>query len=302
MNTINSIYASKQLKTVIWQDFIKHFRNEVTALSYQTDICEFMNFSKADFIQLSAPMVDTYFHYLEQRVKANVIKPNTMAKKFRELHSFAMFMYENREKYQLPEVFQDYFFPYLKLVAKIEKYAKSIPIEDIDKLLFVAQDDLMAYCILTLMYRVGLASTEIVELKDKNFAAYDNGVYAFVEGRKEPCFIPEDVFVILEQYMASRQAHEYLFYNSRNNQLNIMYISRLMKKYTQLAGIPSYSAETLRNACAFTMFSYSAEPEQVARQMGITQIQIKRYKDVSYRDNLLREANQLVKLKVEPPQ
>ena len=49
------------------------------------------------------------------------------------------------------------------------------------------------------------------------------------------------------------------------------------------------------------MFAYGAAPEQVARQMGITRMQIHRYRNLSYRENLAREANHLVKLKVEPP-
>lgn len=138
-------------------------------------------------------------------------------------------------------------------------------------------------------------------LKLYDIAAYDNGVYAELASRKEPCFIPEDVFVILGQYIAQRQEHDHLFYNSRGNKLNTMYISRLMKKYTELAGVPNYSAEALRNTCAVTMFAYEASPEQAARQMGVTQIQIKRYKNLSYRDNLVRAANELVKVRVEPP-
>ena len=80
-----------------------------------------------------------------------------------------------------------------------------------------------------------------------------------------------------------------------------MYISRMMKKYTALAGIPSYSAETLRNCCGFTMYAYGAKDKQVARQLGITQMQIKRYDDVRYKENIQKQAQNLVKLKVEPP-
>ena len=68
-----------------------------------------------------------------------------------------------------------------------------------------------------------------------------------------------------------------------------MYISRLMKKYTLQAGIPSYSAENIRNTCAVTMFAYGATPKQLARQMGVTKIQIRRYQNLSYRENLLKE-------------
>lgn len=236
-----------------------------------------------------------------KKIELNTIQPSTLAKKFRELHSFAEFIYEEREKYQISSSFQDYFFPYLKDMAKIEKFAKSIPVEHIDKIFDAAQDDVMAYCILVFLQRVGLTSTELTELRIEDFAAYDNGIYVSVKDRKEPCFVPEDAYVILEKYITQRKDNEYLFYNSRGNKLNTMYISRLMKKYTQAAGVPNYSAEALRNSCAFAMFSYGVKPEHVAKQMGITPIQIKRYKNVIYKSNLIQEANNLVKIKIEPP-
>ena len=80
-----------------------------------------------------------------------------------------------------------------------------------------------------------------------------------------------------------------------------MYISRLMKKYAKKAGIPCYSAESIRNTCGVTMFSYGADSRQVAKQMGITKVQIKRYDNVIYRDSIQKAANNLVKVKVEPP-
>ena len=101
--------------------------------------------------------------------------------------------------------------------------------------------------------------------------------------------------------MAERKDNPYLFYNSRGNPLNTMYISRMMKKYSKKAGIPSYSAQSIRNSCGCALFAYEASSEQVARQMGTTRIQIKRYQNISYKEALQREAGRLVKLKIEPP-
>ena len=298
---MNSIYASKQLKEVIWPDFVAHFKNKNSAISYASDINEYLDFLKKDFLLQTSGDAKRFYAYLIHKSEMGKIKPNTIAKKIRELHSFGEYICLNKKQYEVPDSFEDKFLPYLNELAKLEKYAKSIPIEHIDKIMKAAQDDLMAYCIFAFLYRVGLASTEVIELKVEHFAQYDNGVYAFVPGRREACYIPEDVYLILEKYLSLRMEHEYLFYNSRRNKLNIKYISRMCKKYTQLAGVPSYSAESLRNSCAFTMFSYDANTEQVAKQMGVTQTMIKSYKSKYYRDNILKTANQLVKLKIELP-
>ena len=75
-----------------------------------------------------------------------------------------------------------------------------------------------------------------------------------------------------------------------------------MKKYTTLAGIPSYSAEALRNSCVYTMFSYHAKPEQIAKEMGVTDSQIRRYNNKNYIDSTSREVRSLVKIKIELPE
>ncbi|MGF0033184.1 tyrosine-type recombinase/integrase [Bariatricus sp. SGI.154] len=298
---MNSIYASELIKQVIWEDFTVHFKSPTTAASYQTDIAEIMEHFQMDFLQIQKEKVKEYYEVLQNKVREDEIKPGTMAKKFRELHSFAEYICENRERYGVDAEYQDYYYPYLKLVAKQEKYAKSVSIEQIDRLLKAAEEDLMAYCMIVLLYRVGLSSTEITELKPEDLAMYENGVYAKIRDRTEMCCIPEDAFAVLNTYMESRTENTFLFYNRRGNKLNTMYISRLMKKYTQKAGIPAYSAESIRNTCGFTLFSYGADPGQVAGQMGITRIQIKRYQNIAYREELQRSANRLVKIRVEPP-
>ena len=187
-------------------------------------------------------------------------------------------------------------------MAKEEKTARSVPVEEMDALLRAAAEDTMVYTILTLMYRAGLTSTEITELNnEEDFLLYDDGAYVILPQRREPCYVPEDAWAILTDYMAEREQHPSLFYNRRGGRLNSMYISRMMKKYCGRAGIKQYSAEAVRNCCAFNMFAYGASEGQVAGQMGRTEIQIRRYKGVSYRGNLRKKANDLVKMRIEKP-
>lgn len=171
-----------------------------------------------------------------------------------------------------------------------------------DALLKAASDDLTAYTILTLMYRAGLSSTEITKLSGpEDFVMYGEDGYVLLSGRQEPCYIPQDAWKILIRYMDQRENYQSLFYNRRGGRLNTMYISRMMKRYCQKAGIGQYSAEAVRNCCAFNLFSYGASPKQVADQMGRTQQQIGRYRGMSYRGNLRRKADELVKIRIESP-
>lgn len=286
----------------IWKHFISHFKNKNSAASYQSDTIEFLEFVQKSFLEVTASDVESYFNLQQEKIKEKELQPSTVAKKIRELNSLAMYIEENKEYYQIKKTYQNHFAAYLPYIEKMSKFANSVPIEDIDKLLIVAQPNYMAYCIITLLYRMGLSSTEIIELTPEDFAIYDNGVYLKVPKRREVCFVPEDVYKIIEKYLSQRVENKYLFYNSRGSKLNTMYISRMMKKYTTLAGIPSYSAESLRNSCAYTMFAYEVKPEQVAREMGVTESQIRRYKNMNYMDTTSRAIRGLVKLKAEPPE
>lgn len=298
---MHSIHASKQLSQVIWPDYINNFKSESSIGSYLSDINEFMNFIEKDFLILSAADVDNYYNEMKSKFKNGDIQGSTMAKKFKELHSFAMFITENRKEYSVPDTFKDYFFEYLGFVEKEKKLAKTIPLEHMDRLLAATQDNIMAYCILVLLQRVGMTSTDIIELKPSYFSVYDNGVYAFLQNRERVFFIPDDVYKILEQYMRTISVSEYLFENRRGNPLNTMYISRLLKKYTQKAGIPSYSAESVRNSCAAMMFTFGVPAKNIATQMGTTILHINRYKNMYYKDEVLKTANNMVKVHIDPP-
>lgn len=295
------LHPDVKMSQQIWRDFIAHFKSDTTIYSYQSDIIEFCNYIDKKFVDVKTLDIQKYFEWLMNRVEKQELKPATMAKKFKECHSVAEYICDNRNNYNICQDFEDFFYPYLTRVAKQEKLAKSIPVEEIDKLLEVSQQDLAAYVILILLYRIGLSSTEIIEIKSEDIEQYSDGYYVWIKSRNEACYLPDDVVKIIMEYLCQRERNEYLFYNRSRRKLNTMYISRLMKKYTSLAGIPSYSAETLRNSCGFTMYAYGAKDKQVARQLGITQMQIKRYDDVRYKNNIQKQAQNLVKIKVEPP-
>ncbi len=123
---MNSLYGSKLTDNWIWQDFIVHFKSETTKSSYQTDINEIMNYIQKDFLKINQEDVAAYFRWMQGRVEDGIIQPGTMAKKFRELHSFAEYICENREKYRIGKEFQDWYYIYLKQVTKQEKYARFI--------------------------------------------------------------------------------------------------------------------------------------------------------------------------------
>lgn len=284
----------------MWNLFRNRFRSGTTEASYWSDIQEFCRITGKPFAETGRADVKHYYDQMTERVRKGKISAITRTKKFRELHSFAAFLMEQGE--YMPGSEFDFFYPYLKNMKKETLRAGSVPVEDMDALLRAASEDLMAYTILTLMYRAGLTSTEIVELKgEEDFAVYEQGALAVVKSRQDPCYIPEDAWKILKKYMALRERHGTLFYNRSGRPLNTMYMSRMMKRYCTAAGIKNYSAQDVRNSCAFNLFAYGADDAQTAEQMGRTVQQIRRYRGASYRGNLRKQAADLVKIRIEEP-
>lgn len=293
--------GTEVIKLEIWNEFVKHFRNEGTAAAYLSEIEEFERIAGKPFFASGAKETEKYYKWLKNREEQGEISGSTLGKKFWELHSFAAFAAERGGGYGVRTGFEDFFFPWLRAAGHQEKLVQSVPVEDMDALYQAAQEDSMAYTIISLIHRVGLSSREISELKPEDIVCYENGVFADIRNRDELCLIPADVVRILEQYLAEREMFEFLFYNRKGDPLNKMYISRLLKKYTVKAGIPSYSAEKIRTTCGVTMSAYGASAGQVAKQMGITGTQIRKYQNRQYKDNLRIKANELVKIRIEPP-
>ena len=257
----------------LWEMFRKRFKSHTTEASYWSDIMEFCRFCGKKAEDTEKGDADRYYAYMKERAESGKISPLTVTKKFRELHSFFKFAEEEAGH---DAVYRDWFYPYLKNMEKEKGLARSIPVEDMDALLKAAADDLAAYTMLTLMYRAGLSSTEITELNGPDdLVLYGEDGYVLIPERREPCYIPPDAWAILMEYLDQREVHPSLFYNRSGRRLNTMYISRMMKKYCQKAGISQYSAEAVRNCCAFNLFSYGATPGQVAEQMGWMQRQIR---------------------------
>ena len=197
----------------IWREYARHFKSKDTAEAYLTEITEFENTCKVNFFQMTGNYAEIYYTYLMEKEASGKMSMSTLSKKFWELHSFASYAAERKAEYELPDTLEDYFYPWLKRIRQQEKFVHSVPVEDMDALYQAVQEDLMAYTIIALIHRAGLSSNEIAELRPESLAVYDNGTFAYIEGRETVCYIPEDVSAILERFLSERETAEYLFYN-----------------------------------------------------------------------------------------
>lgn len=282
----------------IFSDYIKNMSKK-TILTLESVLNEFLNYTEKGFLDINSTDVNKYYLMLQKKVQRSQQQGSTMSKKIHILHAFAAFIVENHERYDV--LFENYFAPYLKLVEKVRLQAKLAPIEHIDKLFQAAEDDLQGYCILLMAYRMGLKTSEIAEIEEDDLAIYENGMYIYIKQRYDYCYVPEDVMKTVNKYLQQKAPNKYLFFNNRGNPINPCYVTRMIKKYVEKSGIPNYSLMTIRNSCAFVMDAYGASDEQKAQQLGIGMISVRRYKDTSYRNDMKRKANELVRIRVDVP-
>ena len=286
---------------MLWEKFIEHFRNPKTRETYFGDINEFLEMTEKDFLLLQNSDVKAYYQEMKKRVEHQEIRSKTLEKKLKELHAFADFILKQKKEYEIPSSFQDYFYTYLIYFDKEDSVKEVFPIEDLDKMLKAAEEEYMAYTILVLFYRIGLLSTDICSLKPNDFIEKEGHLYLILRQKKDVVYIPKDVKEILRKYEQVREENEFYFFNGRGNPLNTMYLHRMMRRITQKAGVPDYSAMDLRSAYAGTLYAYGAKDDQVADQIRITQMHVKRYANEEFQDDIKQNAANLIKMIVLPP-
>ena len=284
----------------IFCEFEKNFISDSTSGFYIREIREFENTAGKNILMARNEDVLKYYEYLKKRVKEGKITGSTMTKKFRYLNSFCSYAYEHGDDHGLVN-YVNHFEAQLPFLYKDEKLVKTVPIKDIDRLFSAAKEDAMAYSILTLILRMGLISSEICKLKYSHFKEYENGIFLFLPDHDYGKKVPEDVWAVLDNYMGNTESNEYVFLNSKGNPLNYMYISRIMKKYCEKAGIEHISAEKLRNVYGVILYNYRVPLDIVMQELNITNRHIARYADITYREELSKSPEELVSFRVVAP-
>ena len=295
---MNSSYASEKFKDVIWKDYITRLSRKTTVKSYESAMDEIMDIQKKDILDIRQNDADQYFEYLKKKESLQKIKSSTVATKIRWAHSVFSFLEENKGVYGI--ITEDYFKKFLDQIEKVSTHAQAAPLEDIDKILQAAQVNLMDYCVLLMLFRVGLTTMEVADLRPQQISSYENGTYLMMG--EYPRLIPNDVTKILDTYYGEREECEFLFYNKKKERLNRMYFTRMIKKYSDEAGVPAYSCRTIRGTCGVVMYAYGVKADVVAKQMGVTTKHIRRYNNQYFKEKELMKAGSMVKLQVSAPE
>lgn len=294
------------LTILIFEQFSRGFRTEKSKQVYLAEINMFCEHVKKDFMEIQKEDVSKYFHFCKERVLGEKMKRSTLIKKFSELSSFAKYVALQKERVpEIPVTFVNDFDNYLAAYKEQKKVI--VPsVRDMDLIFQAAQDNLMHYTILTLIYRLGIRPNCICSITNDNFFTDPTNNYYCKIINKSNAFqvlvLPDDVRDIMIQYAKTRDTqNQYFFYNRVGRPLNEKYLERMINAITKKANVRNWTLQDIRNASANLMFAYDATPSQVATELGITNYHIRRYKDVMHY-NSQDTVKDLVKIHIDPPQ
>lgn len=274
-----SIYMKDYTFENIWKQFAIRFQHKNSASSYFSDISEYCDFCKKDFLETNNKDAKDFHTNLMNKYENGILKFTTLKKKMRVLNVFSNFIVDNREIYDVPKSFSNFFIEQTKYYFS-EDEVKRIPSEkEMEDILKQAESNLMFYTIILLVYKVGLKPSQICALQKKDVVKNKDGYYLKVKEKKEikEKAITGDLSKILKQYLCEREDVQFLFYNSQKRKTNERYLQRMMSKVSKNVGY-EYTLRDVRNSCAVMMFKNGATQKEVESQLGITNVHVKRYK------------------------
>lgn len=278
-----SSYLSDEISSIFWPLFCNNLKSTKTQQTYWSDINSFVDYVQKDFLEISPVDVENYYLFC---TKDGSIKLATLQKKIRELSSFSDFIVENIEE-QIGECdFSNYFFEKLGELNSLVKMSKGhIPtIKEMDKLLTAARNDIMYYTIMALIFRCAVKPSEIIKIRQCDFAQDQYGNCYLELGDKKSARtipLPEDVVQILDSYNLQRKkTATFFFYKSTMEGLTERALERKIQDYASAAKVSPITMYGIRDASVALMCASGAPDSIIARDTGLTERGISRYKEI----------------------
>ena len=296
-------YMSEEIQNQLWPLYETKLEKN-SRKTYWGDIKSFVQIVEKDLLDITREDVNRFYKYHTQE---KPIKLATLQKKYRELSAFSDFICENiADLLGSDATFENYFADRLaELNAQVKMAKGHIPtIREMDKILnLAAKRNIMHYTIFSLVYRCAVKPTEVIKMVAADFFSTPDGHYLKIGEKKSERIIPlpDDVTAILEQYNAARDKHAtYYFYQDTYKKINERTLERLVQEYSIEAGISPITMYGIRDASLGLMHACGATSASIARDSGLTEMGVERYKDLVPAYTLRESAIDLVRIRILP--
>lgn len=289
-----------------WEEFTKKPRKPATLKYYRQTLEEFMDYTNASILAADDSHANRYYQHLLASMSSNKLKGTTAYKKFKVLNSFCEFLV-------LSDSFSIDINPFKRYLLFLKEYdqtniSRTLSLSETDRLLSACEQNLFAFTIISLVYRTAMKPQDICQLKIHDFFSDPSGTYIQLHknSRIHIVALTDDIIDLLNTYIQRyhldlSESSQYFFLNRLSRPLNERYLERMMKFYCKKAGISTYTLHDVRSTCASVMYSYQVQEEDISRKMNIGIQGIRRYNKNIPQADLLKRADQLVKIQILPP-
>lgn len=275
----------------ILPDFLSKLKSPDSIRAYRRSCGYISEYCSKGFLSLNNDDIKSYADYLMKKAVSGEYSANYAAAEFARVRSVASYIDDNAVIYAIAynNPFEGYIFPAAGKAVTMSSIPK---LETINMLFDKAADDDELYLGLTLILRCSLTSGECMGIKRSDFLI-DEGDMMLLKitkrGFTRHLVIPDDVRVIINQYIASHESESgALFINERNEPMRIR---AFQKRYEKKAAQCSfgYTMNDIRNAGITYMLACGSSAPETAKYLGISERWAYRYTDVGDKLNVVSD-------------
>ncbi len=263
-----------------------------TVQSYMNDLHRFAEFVSSrqieKFINVDENDISEFLIYLAEELN---ISQNSRARYLSSIRSFYNYLIESDKAEENPALNVD--------MPKIErKLPEVLSFEEVSALISQPNTEKPAgirdRAMLELFYATGMRCSELIDLQTKNLNFENEIVRVFGKGNKERIVpIGRPALKWVQQYLEEirpRYAHEgsndILFLNPRGNKFSRMGIWKIIRKYSEAAGIEKHvHPHTFRHCFATHLLEGGADLRALQEMLGHSDIgttQVYTHVDIAY--------------------
>lgn len=255
--------------------FLTTIKNETDRPKYLRAyrlMCNYLN--KFNFLDFDAEDVKSYSEHLTGKVVSQEFKPNYASSLFRRCSAIATFAEEHAEDLKIEAYISPFKEQPFTLHSTSVPVASMPTVDEIDKLLSLAQTEPLLYTVISITYMLALRPSEIVNIKMEDFFyAPNKALVLMIEkgSRVRHLNVPIEVKKVFDDYfdrMGIVSGH--IFLNTKSEPISVRVLeNRYCKLFNKGDFVRRFSLNDIRNASVTTMFNNGAGGAEVSEYLGI---------------------------------
>ena len=234
---MNLILEEYVIRKEIWEGFMPSLEHESTKEIYFGDLIEAYSVMQVEFSKAGKDEARTYYGYLKQRTLGKEIRPSTAVRKIKELSSISSYIEKNREIFGVP-AYENPFKMYSGILKNELGDGERCTVIEAGMILDASKGDKLAYTVIYLSYNARLSSSDVISLMTEDVSFNEDSSIAEIYGKRIK--IPPLAASYCRDVIKNGEG-EHFFRNRTGNPLNYMYLSRMIKKYCERAGVGPYT-------------------------------------------------------------